>query len=626
MLGVINLSHPDPGIFSDNNKRILNMLANQIAMAITNNSILRAEQEVSRNNISWAISSLVETNRRLKMVSDVSRLISSSLDLDKTLNVILIKVNEVLQAERSSILLINDETGDLVIETAIGQGTENLPDTNLKSGESISGHVAETGKPILVTDIEKDPRVMRSNRPCYSTKSLISVPLLSKGRTIGVLNISDKTDKSSFMENDLELVTALASQISIAIQNASMFERKKQTVLELEILSDINEKIQRARNISNAMEMIMESVARITNFSFSLFYYWNPKKHKLSLKHYRGISSAEAWDYKLIFSEKVTSLIKDDPSELTRSPEKYFGNITKLPKVRNASHKRLIPFVVEEKFFGLLVICKNEGRDFTKRDLNFLQIIASQAAALYERSLTLISASQLITLGEIMGSAMHDLKNPLTAIKGTIQLLVAKGDDVALTRKGLEVMNNSVQHLEELIDGYFSITGSHMTHFQAQNINTILRKLQSTVKTRFARCHINITMDLADNIPTSIVDYRQIYEALLNILINALQAMEGKGGGAVCISTRLLEVDYDKELIEIRIKDNGPGISKKHQEKIFERFFTTKENGTGLGLPLVQQIVKNHMGEIEVVSKVNEGTEFIIKLPVSREKPKTEFA
>jgi signal transduction histidine kinase len=218
-----------------------------------------------------------ELSKRIKELTylfEVSRAIISSIKLDKLLDTILDSLLRIIGAKRGSLLLLDEETGEMRIKAARGLGEEIQKKTVLKLGQGISGKVAETGKPVLVKNIEKDPRFRRKSELQYESKSFLSFPLLCaplgvRGRIKGVINISDKAGKKEFEERDLELVSILGSQAAIAIENASLYGELEEKISTLEKmnreLKETQEQLIRSAKLASMGELAAGVAHEIDN-------------------------------------------------------------------------------------------------------------------------------------------------------------------------------------------------------------------------------------------------------------------------------------------------------------------------------------------------------------------------
>jgi len=174
-----------------------------------------------------------EKTSELTILFEIGREITSSLRLNKVLSTIVERISDVLGIERCSIVLLDENKDELFIAAAKGVPQEVISQTRIKRGKEISGRIFENKEPILVEDIEKDPRFAKENEERYYTGSFISVPLIFKGRAIGVINVNNKRSREIFSKDDLRFVEGVANQASIAIENARLYSNLEGIYLQI---------------------------------------------------------------------------------------------------------------------------------------------------------------------------------------------------------------------------------------------------------------------------------------------------------------------------------------------------------------------------------------------------------
>jgi GAF domain-containing protein len=165
----------------------------------------------------------------IQMMNETFRDINSTLNLDEVLEKIIARVTYCIEAELGSVMLIDEETNELYVAAAAGIPEDVMKSVRVPMGQGISGWVAEKGEPLLVEDIEEDPRFGKKSDRKYNTKSLISTPLVKRGNIIGVLNVNNKLNNQPFVQADLDLLTNIANQAAIAIENARLYEETRKS-------------------------------------------------------------------------------------------------------------------------------------------------------------------------------------------------------------------------------------------------------------------------------------------------------------------------------------------------------------------------------------------------------------
>ncbi|HYE11134.1 MAG TPA: ATP-binding protein [Patescibacteria group bacterium] len=226
----------------------------------------------------------------------------------------------------------------------------------------------------------------------------------------------------------------------------------------------------------------------------------------------------------------------------------------------------------------------------------------------FEESIT--RAKNLASLGELSAGMAHEIRNPLTSIKGYAQYIKSELADNQELIPDVSTIISEVDRLNGIIDRFLNFARPNHPELQPKDINILLRGALEFYNSKIPSNICLLTY--FENLPTVSIDSDQIEQVVLNMLLNAVQAMPD--GGELSIRTRYLK---QFGLAEIIIADTGSGISAENYDKIFEPFFTTKNKGTGLGLAICSRIVENHKGFIEVNTTPGEKTEFIIRLPVN---------
>ncbi len=185
---------------------------------------LTEKVHIAGENLTAANEELVQRINELATINEISKAITSVLDMDKLLSLCLKEINGNLKVKHSSIMLVDKERNELVVKASQGHRSGQVLGKTQKIGEGVAGRVVKDKKPILVKDIRRDNRFNRSERPDYKTKSFVSAPLVLGERVIGVINIIDKVSGESFCETDVNLLCTIAGQVSIALENARLYE------------------------------------------------------------------------------------------------------------------------------------------------------------------------------------------------------------------------------------------------------------------------------------------------------------------------------------------------------------------------------------------------------------------
>jgi two-component system sensor kinase FixL len=231
----------------------------------------------------------------------------------------------------------------------------------------------------------------------------------------------------------------------------------------------------------------------------------------------------------------------------------------------------------------------------------------------------MMHVSRLATMGEMATGISHELNQPLAAIATYAQavkrLLAAPDPPTEDISEALEQIAAQALRAGEIIRRLRTLVRNRQTQRETTQLNTLIEEL-GTLTRADARLHdIRVTLELAPDLPVLEVDPIQIQQVLLNLVRNAEQALEGAGPGEreILISTRL----HPDGEVEVRVRDNGPGVAPDIVENLFHPFATTKVEGTGLGLAISRSIIEAHKGKLEYAPESPRGSSFIFRLPVT---------
>jgi PAS domain S-box-containing protein len=255
---------------------------------------------------------------------------------------------------------------------------------------------------------------------------------------------------------------------------------------------------------------------------------------------------------------------------------------------------------------GKIVSCLEIVRNITERKR------AEEKEKQLQQELYL--AQRLASVGELAAGVAHEINNPLTGVLGFSQRLMRKSTDEKVSHD-LEVIHSEAQRAAEVVQSLLTFARRRQPKKEYANINDIVNKTLELRAYALQTGNIEVVTTLAHRLPQIMVDFSQMQEVFLNIILNAEQAMsEARGKGKLTIKTRRL-----KDYVRVSFADNGPGILPENLDKVFDPFFTTREEtgGTGLGLSACHGIVTEHGGRIYATSKPRKGATFFVELPLS---------
>lgn len=225
----------------------------------------------------------------------------------------------------------------------------------------------------------------------------------------------------------------------------------------------------------------------------------------------------------------------------------------------------------------------------------------------------IMESEKLALIGQLAANVAHELNNPLQGIVTYSHLILETTNDDDPSKKSVEKIVGQATRCRDIIRGLLDFSRQRKPDKNLSNINSVMEQCLSFVEDQALFHNIEITKRFEEDLPMIVIDTSQIERVIMNMIINAAEAMDE--GGELILSTRY---DATTDFIELEFKDTGHGIHEEDLEKIFDPFFTTKEvgHGTGLGLAISYGIVKSHFGTITVDSRLGEGTTFLVRLPL----------
>jgi signal transduction histidine kinase len=298
--------------------------------------------------------------------------------------------------------------------------------------------------------------------------------------------------------------------------------------------------------------------------------------------------------------------------------------------LRQLNAELIYPLKVMNHISGTIFVGRRtDGRPFSEQELSLFSLLFSQAAfalehaSLYEiqteRVKKMYRTDRLATLGELAAGAAHEIRNPLTAIRSTIQYL---SRDFAADPVKWEMATELIaetERINKIVQGLLSFAKPSELHITGIDVEQLINQTLFLVNTTLSERQVSLQFEYFASDTRIQGDSEQLKQVFLNILLNAIEAMSQNAPQQE--RTLIISIEkgaainpYSRYLL-ISFEDTGRGISEKDIENVFDPFFTTREEGTGLGLAICYGIVNRHEGEIEVKSTPGKGTSFIVKLP-----------
>lgn len=505
----------------------------------------------------------------LKVLLDFTRDISSILNLDELLQTILLKIERVFGHRHSMIQLVDLGSQELTPLAYRGFPPE-VAECRIRLGEGIIGMAALTGKPIRIPNLHKGNGYPPG---IEDARSALALPLIAKDKTIGVLNI-ESHHLDAFSPEEETLLTILAGQIAIAIENARLYEQAVESKSKLEgVFNTITDNISL---LSPGYDILMVNEATAQRYDTT-------QQELLGKKCFQAYRQ-----------QKGPCGDCPIPSAME----------SKSPAWAEIKAPTMIGEIIQMYAYPLL----DEAGEVTGI-IEYGRII-TELKRLEEE---LIRSERLAALAEMAGSIWHELNNYLSVVLVRIQLLLNILENKPDREKALanaKIIHDTAQKMIKFTRGLMDLSRKD-TYKRACSLNEIIEKTIELLQPQNKFDNIRFILQLDRNFPFISLDPDQIQQVLINLFNNAAEAMER---GEIVVISRTGSSDG---ALELSVSDNGPGIPEEIRKKIFEPHFSTKREGHGFGLATCYRIIKNHNGEMEVESEMGKGTKFTLRLPGS---------
>jgi PAS domain S-box-containing protein len=546
----------------------------------------------------------------------------------------------------AAIETLQDVTREKELENDLKGYTETLKselDKNIKLRKTIEGVIE--GSPIPTFVIGRDHRIMFWNKACaelmgYNADMMIGtdkqyMPFYPEKRPV----IADL-----IVDNDIEGLEKYYSkkrvQKSTVIKGAyeardfyqnlggksnrhlyflatPIHDEKGQIIAAIETLQDVTQEEELAKNLKEYAETLQDELTENINLRKEIETVYNYLQSIVD-------SSPDT-----LFDVSSNGIINYVSGDLARGAELYSEQIKgkHFTEFVLPEHKALIMAIWEDVRKGIFKPFEIEAtaRDGSKQNLLVTPrpVKGTDRYVFVQRNITefknlekkFYESEKLAAIGQLSAGIAHEVRNPLSSIKMSLQILEKRMQPTGNDLKRFKIAEREVEHLEELVNDVLIYARPATPKIEFSDMRKILENALAMAERALTDHRIQIQMSFEDNIPLVSVDAAMLEQAFLNIYRNAIEAMDDEGILRIFVG----RVENGQMSLMVTIEDNGCGIEEADLPHIFNPFFTKKKYGTGLGMTQVKKIVDLHMGAIEVTSKKGEGTRVMVTFPINQE-------
>ena len=543
------------------------------------NTILRTQQLEKQ---------LQRQSQQLAALNRIGQTVAATLEVSEVLATAVAGVDQLLGIELAGALMV--EGGSKLRYQNLQGRTGPLPVTAVPTipvGEGILGIAFQEQTAVFLNQPNADGRFQPEidAPPNFQVNSLITTPLVVRSRPVGLISAFNKTD-GHFSEVDLDLFASLARSISEAIENAWLFTRIRQRQQEM-------------LESRNTLQALIDGIP-----------------HPI---------------YTINDDWQLVGINKSKADELDTVPEHLVNQVcyqTFFNRSQPCDHCLAAQTLAHKQAQRWTINWKGDDHLPREWDVNAYAIPSKQASSARavilwqdrteERRLesSLLQAGKLAAIGQLAAGVAHEINNPLTAINANAEMLKMFIPEEDENYEAVDLIARAGDRATKVVRGLLDFARQEHYNLTAGDVNSSIQQTLDLVRYQLTSADAEVIQDMADDLPPIVASWEHLKSVWLNLIVNARDAVNHlPQKRQISLTTQL---GTESEHIQIIIQDNGKGMSEAELVHIFEPFYTTKDpgQGTGLGLATSHRIIEQHGGDINVVSAPNEGTTFIIRLPV----------
>ena len=579
---------------------------------------------------------LQETEKRayqLSTLNEITRQLTSTLEQEPLLHNILENAVIILNCEAGTLFLMDEPTGDLIFRVTVGPVATNLLGQRLPSGAGIVGRAVQLRAPVIENDAQHSNAHSggTDRQTGFLSRSLLAVPMQIKDRVLGVIEVINRKDGLPFVEDDQNLLTAFAGQAAVAIENARLLaltdQELTEKVEELQVMGRIVRELNASLEVDRAMRTTLEWAMRRSNAEAGLI--GMIEQDNLRLMAQQGFDEAltltQDGEFRLPLElPAIRSAIESgQPDQISLVSNGAKGILP------SAHTQIIVPIRREAQVIGLILL---ESTSDSQGNLSFLNQL-SDSAAIAIANAQLYDEVQRANLAksDFVSFVAHELKNPMTSIKGYTELLAAGsvGQINDMQTNFLSTIRANVERMSALVsdlnDNAKIEVGRLRLDYKPVDVPDVVDEVVRSTKRQVEDKRQDVELRLPTQLPQVWADRLRVGQVLTNLVSNAHKYTPE--GGKIFVGAEATRNQWDpegaKQVVHLWVKDNGIGISIDDQTKIFQQFFRSDDSkareapGTGLGLHITKSLVEMQGGRIWFDSEFRKGTTFHFTVPVA---------
>ncbi|MES1247448.1 MAG: GAF domain-containing protein [Actinomycetota bacterium] len=572
---------------SDDDLEVLHLVANRAAVAVEHASTLGAERLA---------------RRRLQDLASVTDAALAHLELEELLDELLTRIRVILDTDTAAVLLLDEETNELVARAAKGIEEEVEAGVRIPIGRGFAGRVASDRRPIVLSDVDHAD-VLNPVLREKGIKTLLGVPLLIEGHAIGVLHVGTLTPRI-FDANDVDILQLVADRVALAIEHARVFEAERVARRRLEDVQSVTDAALGVLELDELLDELLLRIRSILSADTAATLLLDEETNELVARAAKGIEEEVEAGVRIPMGGGFAGRVA-----ATRAPvilPHVDETVVLNPILVEKGIKSLlgVPLLVGERVIGVLHVGTLTPRVFTEEDVQLLQVVAERAAVAIARARLLEETAEIDAFQRnFVAIASHELRTPAASIYGALATLRARRDELPQeTRDQLaEIAWQESDRMRRLIEQLLDLSrlDSARVRIDPQEVDA------GSFLSGLVGVHPDIAVDVPHGIEAR-VDALVLERVLSNLIGNA------RAYGKPPITLR---ATTSGSTLTVVVEDAGPGVPIELVPRLFDRFVRGNEGqGSGLGLAIARAYARAHGGDLRY-ARGSLGARFEVVLP-----------
>ncbi len=620
-IGALSLGHSgNRNVFDRTNLNLIDSIASLMSGAIIKTNLLQASQQQAE---------------QLSMLNKVSHQLTSTLILEPLLKNILDGALEILNSSSGILMTIDENKDELLFRVATGPIGTPMIGESLPTDKGIAGEAYTKQTPVIKNHIDEESLWFkdRHGEVISRIRNILAVPLITRGSVIGILEIINKNNNIPYNEEDLQILEGFASQAAIAIHNAKIYTETdralEERIKELYLMQKIDRELNSTHDLSMALEITLKAALTHTHAQTGTIGLIDMED-----KYLEDICLIHPGDENPVYKDQIP-LAKFPWFRESLDKEHQMVQSKDLSEILGIKSDYQMHYLkqseLEDRDYVVLMLHLESAEELGKEDVEFLNRLGDHAflalknTLLYEELQDSIQAKN-----EFISFISHELKNPLTVIKGYADIL-RKGMAGDVNEEQIDFLSTIAHNVRQmstfitdLSDQSQIETRSLRLSFESTSVHEVVNEVLQSYENKIKENALDVQVEIPKDIHKMWCDRLRLIQILSNLVSNAIKYTPK--GSQIRIGAEHAINTWDEEgaaeVIHFWVKDNGYGISEEDRKHLFEKFFRgngkkiEKTPGSGLGLNISKTLTEMMGGKMWFESTEGVGSTFHFTVPI----------